>query len=195
VTISIRQVIQGAAVLALACSLAACGGGGGDATVGGTVSGLRTGVSVTLQNNNTDNLTVASDQGFTFPTSVPSGSGYSVSVLAQPVGETCLVGNPTGAIDSSADNVTNITVTCSVSSSVGGSIAGLAVGNSVTLANNGQLLPIATNGAFAFPGVLTPGSNYNVTVLTQPAQQTCVITNGAGVVSSSAMASVSVSCS
>ncbi|MDB5874281.1 MAG: hypothetical protein JWQ07_3723 [Ramlibacter sp.] len=193
-TISIQQVIRGASVLAFGLVLASCGGGG-DATIGGTVSGLAAGTSVTLQDNNSDNLTISSDQGFTFASPVSSGAAFNVSVLTQPVGQTCLVGNGSGTVDVYADNVTIVTVTCSMTSSVGGTVAGLAVGNSVWLMNNGQPLPIAANGPFAFPGLLAPGSNYNVTVLTQPAQQTCAVASGAGVVSSQAMASVAISCS
>jgi hypothetical protein len=193
-TISIKHIVQGVAALLLASMLAGCGGGG-SATVGGTVGGLVTGASVTLQNNNTDTLTIAADQGFTFPATLTTGSDYSVTVVTQPVGENCAVGNASGVIDSTADNVANVTVTCSVTSSIGGTVTGLAVGNSVWLSSNGQLLPIATNGAFAFPGVLAAGSNFNVTVSAQPAQQTCVVANGSGVVSTSAMATVFVNCS
>ncbi|MDB5946702.1 MAG: hypothetical protein JWQ33_1728 [Ramlibacter sp.] len=192
--ISKKQAIQSVAVLALACVLAGCGGGS-NASIGGTVSGLSTGVSVTLQDNNTDNLTMSSDQGFTFPTTLGAGVNYSVSVLNQPVGQTCLVGNGTGTIDAFADSISNVTVTCSMTSSVGGTVAGLAAGNGIWLMNNGQLLPIAANGSFAFPGVLAAGSTYNVSISTQPAQQTCVVTNGIGVVSSAAMANVTIRCS
>jgi hypothetical protein len=62
-----------------------------------------------------------------------------VSVLTQPVGQTCVVGNGAGAVDSSGDNISIVTVTCTVTSSVGGTVAGLASGNGVWLANNGQL--------------------------------------------------------
>jgi hypothetical protein len=194
VTTSIRQLARAAAALALASVLAACGGAG-SATIGGTVTGLSPGVSVTLQDNDTDNLTVSSDQGFTFAAALPSGATYNVSVLTQPVGETCAVGNGTGTVDAQVDNVTIVTVTCSVTSSVGGTVAGLAAGESVWVANNGQLLPIAANGPFAFPGRLAAGSPYTVTIAVQPAQQTCVVSNGSGVVSSAGMAGVAITCS
>jgi hypothetical protein len=195
VIISVKQVMQGVAVLAFVSALAACGGGG-SATIGGTVTGLRAGASVTLQDNNIDNLTIAGDQGFTFVTSIPANATYNVSVLTQPVGQSCQVGNASGVIDAAADDVTIVTVTCALASSVGGTVAGLAAGNSVFLAlQNGQLLAIAANGTFAFPGLLASGSSYSVAISAQPAQQTCVLTNASGVVASGAMALVSVSCS
>ena len=51
--------------------------------VGGTVSGVL-GMGLTLQDNNGDNLAIVADGTFVFPTSVPSGQGYSVTVSAQP---------------------------------------------------------------------------------------------------------------
>ncbi|MDB5859870.1 MAG: hypothetical protein JWQ76_3559 [Ramlibacter sp.] len=188
-----RPVLRGGTVCALAAALAACGGG--SATIGGTVGGLRSGASVTLQVNNTDNVTISSDQGFVFPTTLADGASYNVSVLTQPVGENCVVANGAGTVDPMADNVTIVVVTCSLTSSVGGTVTGLAAGNSVSLVlSNGALLPIASNGAFAFPGILPAGSSYSVGVGTQPVQQTCAIANGSGVVSADALATVSVSC-
>jgi hypothetical protein len=192
---STRPLLRGITATALAAVLTACGGGG-SATIGGTVGGLRSGASVTLQDNNGDNLAISSDQGFSFPTTLAIGATYNVTVLAQPVGETCVVANGAGIIDAAADNVSIVEVTCTQTSSVGGTVAGLAAGNSVWLAlNNGAQLPIASNGGFAFAGILPSGSNYGVSVATQPVQQTCTVTNGSGVVSAGAMASVSISCS
>lgn len=106
--------------------LAACGGGGGGGggggdpgggapaggtagyTVGGTVSGL-TG-SVVLQNNGGDNLTVSANGPFTFSTALNNSTAYAVTVLTQPTGQTCSVGNGAGTV--SGANVTNITVIC-----------------------------------------------------------------------------------
>jgi hypothetical protein len=47
--------------------LVACGGGG-QAGIGGTVSGLDAGQSVTLRNNNADTLTVTANGTFRFGT-------------------------------------------------------------------------------------------------------------------------------
>src|SRR5712664_2555390 len=76
-------------------SLAACGGGT-DAAIGGYLSGLGSGLSVVLQNNNSDSLTLTSNGSFTFANSLASGAAYSVTVLTQPVGQTCAVTNGSG---------------------------------------------------------------------------------------------------
>ncbi|MDT8451166.1 MAG: hypothetical protein RQ936_00305 [Gammaproteobacteria bacterium] len=77
-------------------------------SVSGTISGL-TG-SVTLQNNDVDNLTVPTDGNFTFATAIDDGGTYSVTVSVQPTGQTCTVTNGSGTIN--ATNVTTVTITC-----------------------------------------------------------------------------------
>lgn len=173
--------------------LAGCGGGA-NATIGGSVSGLNPGTSVALQNDGADNIVISANEAFSFPTQLAPGEAYSVTVASQPVGQNCVVANGAGLVDSIADDVNNVALTCSLSSSVGGTVSGLAVGNSVWLANHGQSLPIAANGPFAFPGILTAGSAYDVTVAAQPAQQTCTIAYANGVVAAGVMASVLVAC-
>ena len=63
---------------------------------------------------------------------------------------------------------------------LGGNVSGLAPNSSVTLTTLVQTVTVNANGSFTFPGK-TFGL-YNVTVLTQPANQTCVVTNGSGVI-------------
>ena len=55
-------------------------------SVGGTVSGLTAGTSVTIQNNSTDTLTLTSSAAYTFPVHLQSLARFSVSVIAQPTG-------------------------------------------------------------------------------------------------------------
>jgi len=95
----------------LACALcsvglAACGGGGQESNVGGTVSGLNAGASVTVRNNAEDTLTVTANGPFHFPIFVPGGNPYSVVILTQPAGQSCTVTNASGLLDGSADPVT-----------------------------------------------------------------------------------------
>lgn len=80
-------------------------------TVGGAISGLGAGKSVVLQNNGTNNLTPAANGSFTFTTPVADGAAYAVTVLTQPVGQTCAVTSGNGTL--SGANVTDIAVACS----------------------------------------------------------------------------------
>jgi hypothetical protein len=90
------------------------GGGGGSSsglyTIGGTVTGLDSGTSVTLQNNAGDNTTVSADGSFAFPTGLAYTSSYAVTVLTQPTGRTCFVVNGAGTVPTT--NVTSVTVAC-----------------------------------------------------------------------------------
>ncbi len=65
---------------------------------------------------------------------------------------------------------------------VGGTISGL-VGTVVLQNNGGNNLSVNANGSFTFAGTVASGSAYSVTVLTQPAGQVCVVTDGANTVS------------
>jgi hypothetical protein len=178
--------------LASAALLAACGGGA--ASVGGTVSGLPSGNTVTLQNNAANDLAVTANGSFSFSNTLESGTAYAVTVLTQPVSASCSVTNGTGTIDSYGSDVSNVTVTCTSTASVTGTITGLASGTAVTLVNNGSNLVIAANGTFAFPGILAAGTAYSVTVSTQPAGQTCTVSNGSGTVVTGTATAIVVSC-
>jgi hypothetical protein len=75
-------------------------------TVGGTVTGAP--VPVMLADNGSDALSSAGQ--FTFPTALPVGASYKVTVAQQPVGSFCVVSNGSGKIVGS--NVTNVMVNC-----------------------------------------------------------------------------------
>lgn len=180
-------VVMSASVLLSAC-------GGGDATVGGTLSGLPSGSTVVLQNNGANDLSLNANGKFEFSTVLASGKTYAVTVLTQPVGATCTVANASGTIDSLGGDVSSVTVTCTTTASITGTVSGLASGTAVTLANNGVSLIVASNGIFAFPGILAAGTVYNVTVSVSPAGQTCSVTNGSGTVVTGTSTAIAVNC-
>jgi hypothetical protein len=190
----IRLPLPTAVALALSTALLSACGGGTDATIGGTLTGLNTGSSLTLQNNLSDSLTLTANGGFLFGTTLGASAAYSVTVLTQPVGQSCSVANASGTTDTLDSSVSNVAVTCVTSASVMGTVTGLPAGTSVTLTNAGVLLPIAANGAFAFPGVLATGASYNVTVGVQPAGHTCTVTNGSGVIIANTLVAAAVTC-
>lgn len=184
------------AAITAASILVACGGNAG---VGGTVNGLANGQTLVLQNNSADNLsivgTTAGSISFDFATSIASGSTYNATVLTQPTGQTCTVANGSGTIDVNGTGISNIVVTCTTTASVVAVVTGLKAGLGLTLTTNGQSLPIAANGSFPFPSIITAGSQYAVTVSVQPASQTCKVTNGTGTVVAGTTSNVSVACS
>ena len=104
--------------------------------VGGTVIGL-TG-TVTLQNNGADNLIITADGFFTFTTPVISGTPYNVTILTQPVGQSCIVTN--GAGIQPLKNVTNIVVSCAGTFVTVGSLSEYRGNHTSTLLNDGDVL-------------------------------------------------------
>jgi hypothetical protein len=89
--------------------------GGASYTIGGTASGV-TG-TVTLNDNGGDALSLTANGAFTFPTPVPTGSPYNVTVATTSAGLTCAVSNGSGTVASG--NVTTVAVTCTASSGGG----------------------------------------------------------------------------
>ena len=161
-------------------------------TIGGSVSGLASGQSVVLQNNGGDDNTVNANGAFTFATPVNSGSAYAVTVLTQPTGQTCTVSSGSGTANA---NVTTVSVSCVTNTyTIGGSVSGLASGQSVVLQNNGgDDNTVNANGAFTFATSINSGSAYAVTVLTQPTGQTCTVSNGSGTANAN-VSNVAVTC-
>ncbi len=159
----------------------------------GSISGLT--ASGLVLANGTDTLPVSSGAtGFMMPTAVPYGSAYAVTVQQQPTGLTCTPSNATGNMP--AGPVTNVTITCAVTTyTIGGSISGLTT-SGLVLANGTDVTPPlgATASSFSMPTGVVSGSAYNVTVQTQPAGQLCTVTNGSGTVGSSDVTTVAVSC-
>ncbi len=80
-------------------------------SVGGTVAGLGTGLSVKLLNNGGDAVTVSANGNFKFPTALASGAKYAATVGTRPSGQQCTIANSSGTVGSA--NVSNIAVTCS----------------------------------------------------------------------------------
>lgn len=78
----------------------------------GTVSGLESGGTLTLLNNDTNALTISANGSFVFSSALSAGSTYSVTVSSNPSGQTCTVANGSGVIPSSG-TITAVVVTCS----------------------------------------------------------------------------------
>jgi hypothetical protein len=76
---------------------------------------------------------------------------------------------------------------------VGGTISNLT-GTVVFQNNSGNDLSIPANGSFVFTTTLNDLASYNVTILTQPTNQTCSITNGSGTIAGADTTNVQVSC-
>ena len=82
--------------------------------VGGTISGLNSGATVTLENNGTELLTITGNgigsQPFAFTKPATFGGSYSVVVSQQPANQNCTITPASGTI--TANSVPNLSVTC-----------------------------------------------------------------------------------
>jgi 6-phosphogluconolactonase (cycloisomerase 2 family) len=148
--------LAAAAGLAL---LSACGGSNSSSpppatyTIGGTLSGLGAGLSLVLQDNAADPLTVTANGAITFAKSLASGTAYAVTVATQPTGQTCTV---TGGAGTAMANVTNVAVACTSNASSGGYTS--PAGAVTIAANHGTLGTVSTvaTPAAAPGGLATP---------------------------------------
>ena len=155
-----------------------------------------TGSGLVLQDNGGDNLTVAANAtSFTFPTMVAAGGAYAVTVMTQPANQNCTVTGGSGTVGSG--DVTSVSIACtSAAFTIGGKVSGLVAGGLVLQDNGGDNLSVSANAtSFTFPTTVASGKSYAVTVLTQPANETCTVTGGSGTVGTSDVTTVSVVCS
>jgi trimeric autotransporter adhesin len=165
-------------------------------TIGGVVRNL-SGSGLILRNNGVEDLAISSAGRFTFPTPLPTGVRYDVTIAAQPRDpmQTCSVQNGSGVVRE--DNVESIVVECATQGfRIRGRVSDLE-GEGLVLQNNGgDDLPIASNGRFTFATTLPAGSPYNVTVARQPERprQACRVRDGVGTVRDSDVNDIRVRC-
>jgi hypothetical protein len=77
-----------------------------DFSVGGRVTHLRGIGSLVIQNNGGDDLQIGAEGRFTFPTRLPGGASYNVTISQQPLFARCEVRHGSGTIrDQDIDNV------------------------------------------------------------------------------------------
>jgi large repetitive protein len=78
---------------------------------------------------------------------------------------------------------------------IGGTISGLADGNSITLTNNGgDAVTKSTNGSFRFSNALVDGSNFKIAISSLPNNQPCTSTYNTGTVNGATIDHINVFC-
>jgi hypothetical protein len=219
----LKKSILALCALTLAAGLAACGGGKSNYTVGGTVTNLQEGPLVLVTNGMELAIQPQRDSAgkvllttnYAFPNQLEYGEAYNVTlkqigtdsagnaVYQQPPHQICGPLNISGNITSdTAGRLASINIAfgCDYAShSIGGTITGLAA-DGLVLNNGGVILRVAKNEAGAYPGTFVFGSNvtykqtYGVTVLEQPAGQTCSVANGTGEMGDEDITSIRVTC-
>jgi len=185
--------------LLLTVLLTACGGGNdapANYSLGGSVTGLSGGTLV-LQVNDGETVSVSADGAFQFPSTLPGGTAYVVSVQTQPnnPAQTCSVNRGSGTLNAA---VSDIVVLCAPNAyRIGGTVSGLA-GEGLVLQNNGgDDLAVSADGGFRFIQPVASGARYSITVKTQPSDpaQTCTVNDASALVADHDIDNVTVQCS
>ena len=171
------KYLSAAAALLCAAGLAACGGGGnGSMSLGVQVFGLdRSGLVLT---NDGEELAIPGNGNYYFTKLLAPDASFNVAIKTSPSGVTCTLANNTGKIN--YYTYLQTTVTCApVPYTLGGSVSGLT-GTGLVLANGALRLGVeAGKTSWAFGTKINNGAPYGVTVLVQPAGQTCTVAGGA----------------
>jgi hypothetical protein len=165
--------------------------------IGGGVSGLQ-GSGLVLHLGSGQDVAVAANGSFMFPTPLTDGSAYAVTVGTQPSGpnQVCQVSAGTGSLAGS--DVTNIAVTCAlVTHAIGGTVIGLDGSGLVLQLNGANDLPIPADGAFTFGQAVPENAAYAVTILAQPsggASHRCIVIGGTGTMNTLPVSDIAVVC-
>jgi hypothetical protein len=165
------------AALLLASALAACGGSGsGSLPVSGSIVGLNR-AGLILSNGGKQLVIDGAPTTFSFPDLLAPDTAFEVLVDKSPDGQKCTPSNNKNKINYYTYSTTVITCTTDPYP-LGGKITGLT-GSGLVLANgDNTVAPLAGAATFVFPGLVPNGAPYGVTVLKQPAGQTCTVANG-----------------
>jgi|GEM_PF-967937 len=147
-------------------------------TIGGSISNL-TGTGLVLNLGGSESLPVAAnDTGYTFTSSLPSGTSYTVSIESQPVGQICALTREWIWV---SGDVLDANVICSIGPhQIGGYVTGMKNTGLELQLNGAERLPINGDGSFAFSTLFSDGMNYTVTVSNHPVDQVCTVTRHEG---------------
>ncbi|MGZ8290104.1 MAG: hypothetical protein ACXW2U_04490 [Telluria sp.] len=187
--------LRPAMALALALGLSACGGSA-TYTVGGPIDGLVY-PGLVLANGGAELAVAAGSTSYAFPGTIEYGKTYAVTVKTNPAHQSCVAIEryATGTAGQTAG--INAAVGCVINTfTVGGKVSGLTTEGLVltngTEGGTATILKDAT--AFTFATPVKYGETYGVTILKQPAGQTCTLSNGVGLMGDAKVENIQVTC-
>lgn len=171
-------------LLASLAALTGCAFSGpvGDYSVGGTVSGLSANSGVLLTDAAGAGVFISSNGRFSIDSAFVDGAAYDLAVSTDPGTPSvrCTVTRGKGVI--AGADVDDVAIDCAPQAfELGGTVSGVdAVG--LILSNRSAEIAMSKDGTFTFPGRVTNGSSYAVTIEQMPEGETCTLANNAGVV-------------
>lgn len=188
--------LRAGAALACAVALTACGGSDGQLLLGGQISGV-TKTGLVLTNNGGSDYAVppptnGSGSGeFYFPNLISTDDRYNVQYKSLPSNvETCTITNPSGR---AAYHVYTVYIECKLKThALTGTVSNLK--NTLVLVNGSDRVELQAGAtSFSFNRV-AEDSPYGISILQQPADQSCTVNNGSGVVGPADVSNVTVTC-
>ena len=206
------SLIRPAGALALALSLASCGGGGDDNDY--SIKGVVEGVvypGLVLSTNGMDVAVAPPAKAgdpveFTFPNRIGYGDEFNIVRKANPAHQTCNV-NPQfpRSVYGTGGELTQINArfVCSINAyNIGGKVTGLTAANTGLQLTNGSSggsivpTPDANGAAFEYtmPFAVEYGVTYGVTIVTQPIGRFCTVSNPTGTMGDAAVTNIDINC-
>jgi hypothetical protein len=190
--------LRSSVALAFALSLAGCGGGGGNLQLGGQVAGLIRGEVVLQDIKGGQEKTVpANSSMWFFDNLLRSDEDFEVKIKSSPEGLDCTLANAKGKTGSFS--ITTVNLACSaIPRQLSGTITysgNIADIKGLELVNGTDKVTLAGDKASFAMSPVGDGFNYGVTVLTQPANHTCTVINGVGVMGHTNVTTIEVRCS
>lgn len=191
--------VRTAAALALLLALGACGGKASFDLSGVLVDTL--GAPKPLANaglvlaNGDQRLSVpVGATTFKFANAISYGTEYAMTVSAQPRHMTCtFAGGASGTAGRTA--TISATLLCTQNAwTVGGIVVGLGTGTLELVNGTDKLSVTQAKTDFTMPTAVPDGTVYGITVLTQPAGQTCTVANGTDVMGEAPRNNIVVTC-
>jgi len=196
-----KSSILRAGVVALACALglSACGGGSGDLYLTGAVYNV-TKDGLVLQNNGGDDTPVPTPYtSFQFNNRVSTDDQFNVTVKSIPSNaETCTVNN--GKARANYYTIAQISVTCTIKQHALTAKINNLTGSGLVIVNGADRHDVPAGTTSVPMAKVGEDGAYGVTVLTQPAGQTCTVSggssgNGSGIMGATEDTTVTVTCS
>jgi hypothetical protein len=172
---------------ALLCAviLSSCGGNNGSLALSGTIAYVPTTASITgltlINNGNGEKITIeAGATSFIFTKLLATDEKFDVQVATAPAGAVCKpISDTANTGTASVYTVYYLGFTCTANPYVLGGTAKGLTSTGLVLANGPDTTAVLPNGGadvkFTFPTKVANSAQYGVSVLTQPAGQTCTV--------------------
>jgi len=195
-----KSSILRAGVVALACALglSACGGGSGDLYLTGSVYNV-TKDGLVLQNNGGDDTAVTSPYtAFQFNNRISTEDQFNITVKSLPSNaKECIVTN--GKARANYYTIAQVRVDCTIKQHALTAKFSNVVGTGLVIVNGADKKEIAPGTQSIAMATVNEDGPYGITVLTQPAGQTCTVSggangNGTGTMGSTEDTTVTVTC-